>query len=279
MTVSVRHTENEAGMAALAAEGQRFMLAYLDPPFFTQRTFTMPDGEVAFEDRWSDLEEYVRTVARVATAAWSLVEPGGSLVLHVDPSTSHYLKVKLDEKFGRLTFANEIIWRYRRWPSPATAFQWMHDVLLRWVKPGAEPRFVQLYEPLSATTMAYTKGRRQVGVKREDGTRGQRYGDEESLGAHLSDVWEIPIVAPSGHERVGYPTQKPEALLARLVSSLTHEGDWVLDPYMGSGTTLAVAHRFGRHAVGLDRSKVAVRVAQERLAPLLAQVSLFGGAG
>jgi site-specific DNA-methyltransferase (adenine-specific) len=99
--------------------------------------------------------------------------------------------------------------------------------------------------------------------------------EELSKGAPLSDVWEIGIVGPASDERTGYPTQKPEALLERLILSCTNEGDWVLDPTAGSGTSLAVAHRLGRNAVGIDASAVAVRVAGERLAPMLAQGNLF----
>lgn len=276
MSTEIRHTENEAGMAALAAEGRTFALAYLDPPFFTQKSWKTTDGEIAFDDRWTDLAEYLAAVERSATWAWSLLVPGGSLVLHVDPSTSHYLKVRMDEELGRRNFASEIVWRYRRWPARVRNYQAMHDVLLRWMKPDGEPHWTQLYEPLSASTVA-TWGNRAQHATFRDGKRRSTMTPDESPGAALSDVWEIPIVSSGAAtgERTGYPTQKPEKLLERLVLSLTHEGDHVLDPYMGSGTTLAVCHRLGRHSVGLDASPVAIRTAARRLAPLLAQRSLF----
>ena len=277
MSAVIHHGDNVTIMAGLEPT---FALAYLDPPFFTQRTFAMPDGEVAFEDKWKSLDDYLNTVVDSALAAWAVVVPGGSLVLHVDPSTSHYLKVRLDMHFGRENFATEIVWRYRRWPTPTRNFQWMHDVLLRWVKPGAEARWTQLYEPRSESTLRTWGTARVYSAKANDGSwvkRTSRATDEESLGAPMSDVWEIGIIAGPGLERTGYPTQKPEALLARLITALTHEGDRVLDPFMGSGTTLAVAHRLGRHAVGIDASEVAIRVATERLTPLLAQRSLFTG--
>lgn len=260
---------------------RRFALAYLDPPFFTQQTWKTADGEVAFEDKWPSLEEYVEAVATAAYWAKFLLIPEGSIVVHVDPETSHHVKVELDEVLGRECFASEIIWRYRRWPTPTKNFQRMHDVLLRYIKdPKVAPRWNQLYEPLSPKTSDQWKGLKQRAVM-SDGSKGkaQRVRSsvdrEESPGAPLSDVWDLGIIGPASPERTGYPTQKPEALLERLIFSLTNEGDWVLDPMCGSGTTLAVAHRLGRHAVGIDRSEVAVRYARERLAPMLAQGNLF----
>lgn len=254
---------------------------YVDPPFFTQKAWTMPDGEVAFVDKWPSLPAYVAAITELARAAFELLIPEGSIVVHVDPETSHYLKVALDNALGREQFASEIIWRYRRWPTPTRNFQRMHDVLLRYVKdPTVEPRWNQHFEPLSPKTVDQWGQQKQRAIM-ADGSKGKAKRvrsstvNELSKGAPLSDVWEISIIGPAAEERIGYPTQKPESLLERLILSLTKEGDHVLDPTCGSGTTLAVAHRLGRHAVGIDQSAVAVRVARERLAPLLAQQSLF----
>lgn len=285
MSATVIHADNLRALEDFAAEPPAFALAYLDPPFFTQKTWSTADGEVAFEDRWKSLEEYVATITEVARAAWLQLIPEGSVVVHVDPTTSHYLKVALDGQLGAKCFASEIIWRYRRWPTPTRNFQAMHDVLLRYVRdPKAEPRWNQLYEPLSPKTVETwgTKKQRAVWDPKVEGSKSLRSrrrcsstGEEESPGVPLCDVWDIGIVPRVSHERTGYPTQKPEALLERLILSCTNEGDSVLDPYCGSGTTLAVAHRLGRHGVGIDRSDVAVRYARERLAPLLAQRNLF----
>lgn len=243
---------------------QRFALAYLDPPFCTGRDFRLGE-EVAFSDRWASESEYVASVASVAIDAWCLLMPGGSLVLHVDPRMSHRLRVALDAAFGD-TFASEIVWRYRRWPSKTPNFQRVHDVLLRWVKPGAAARWNQLYEPLAASTQATWGTRKQRAVV--DGTGRRRRSsttEEASPGVPMGDVWDVPIVAPVAKERTGYPTQKPEALLRRLVEALTLPGDAVLEPYAGSATASAVAVRLGRRAVAIDRSPVAHRVATARL--------------
>jgi len=265
-------------VSSLERETRRFALAYADPPFFTQKAWTMPDGEVAFVDKWKSLEHYVAAITELARAAFDLLIPEGSLVVHVDPETSHYLKVALDTAFGRDRFASEIIWRYRRWCSPMRNFQRMHDVLLRYrADTSVMPRWNQLYEPLAPSTVEQwgTEKRQEARFGPDGKRRSSGHSDVATPGAPMSDVWDLSIIAPSADERTGYPTQKPEALLERLILSLTNEGDDVLDPTMGSGTTLAVAHRLGRNAVGIDASDVAVRVARERLAPMLAQGNLF----
>lgn len=246
-------------------------LAYLDPPFATGRDFHTRAGELAYSDRWPSFDAYLEHLRVRLELLRSLLAPHGSCVVHVDPRTSGYVRVLGDSIFGRDAFASEIVWRYRRWPSPTSNFQRVHDVLLRWVAdPHAAPRWTQLHEPLAASTIAtWGTGRQQA---QTDAT-GRRYKsvseDVQSPGVPLGDVWELPIIAPSGRERTGYPTQKPEALLERLLRALTIEGDLVVDPYCGSGTTLAVAARLGRCAVGIDASPVAIATARERLAHFL----------
>lgn len=273
------HGDNLAAMADLLAEGVRAHLIYADPPFFTQRAFYYERGgsrELAFDDRWPSLETYVEALRLRCVAARDLLTPDGCIVVHVDPSTSHYVKVMLDGVFGRECFANEIVWRYRRWPTPTPHFQGMHDVLLRYVRDAsAKPRWTQLYEPLSAHTLKSWGGKKQRMTTDANGRHVKSIvGDQDSPGALLSDVWEIGVIAPPSAERTGYPTQKPEKLLDRLISACTHPGDAVLDPYCGSGTTLAVAHRLGREAIGIDAGDVAIRVASARLAPKREQIPL-----
>jgi len=199
-----------------------------------------------------------------------LLAPHGSLVLHVDPKTSHYAKIICDELFGLDSFASEVIWRYRRWPSKTKNFQKVHDVMLRYVKdPGAEPRFNQLYEPLAPSTQKTWGDRKQRAVTDKTGRRLRSSKTrEKSRGVPMGDVWEIGIVAPVAKERTGYPTQKPEALMKRWIESCTDEGDLVLDPYMGSGTTLSAAHQLNRRSIGIDMGEESHRVASARLLDL-----------
>jgi DNA modification methylase len=276
--------DNRVALELLEPElSGRVTLAYLDPPFLTGRTHqrverkrTSPRGAisrtatVAYDDRWKSRAEYLQTLGERLTAVRPLLAPHGSVVVHVDPRTSHYVKVLCDEIFGEDAFSSEIIWRYRRWPAKAPNFQRVHDVLLRYVAdPKARPRFNQLYEPLAASTQATWGSGKQQAVVDATGRR-QRSStlEERSPGVPMGDVWEIGIIAPVARERTGYPTQKPEALLERLTLALTDPGEWVLDPYAGSGTTLAVAQRLGRPCVGIDASEQAWTVAETRLAGL-----------
>lgn len=245
-------------------------LCYADPPFCTQRDFAYKprDGgqeEHAYSDRWPSLDAFVATLRERVVAIHDVLAPDGCFILHCDPSTSHYVKVMLDGVFGRDCFANEIVWKYRRWPTPAKHFQWMHDVLLRYARTPGSVRWNQLHEPLAASTVK-TFGTRKQRADFSAGHRKPGQVEEESPGVAISDVWtDIGIIAPVAKERTGYPTQKPEALMERIIASCSHEGDTVLDPFAGSGTTLAVAQRMGRRWVGIDSSPVAVRVATERL--------------
>jgi hypothetical protein len=277
------HGDNAAAMSALAGELRaKVALAYLDPPFFTGRVHLKITRErdgagilrrassPAFDDRWAHLSEYLTSLRLRLSLVRDLLMPEGSVVIHVDSRTSHYVKVLCDEIFGPDAFASEIIWRYRRWPSKTPNFQRVHDVLLRYVRdPSTTPRFVQLFEPLALSTRLTWGSRKQRAVVDKDGRRMRSSTTREaSPGTPLGDVWEIGIIAPVARERTGYPTQKPEALLERLLGACTLPGDLVLDPYAGSGTTLAVAARLKRAAVGIDESAVAVRVTEARLRAL-----------
>lgn len=280
------HGDNRRALADLADHlAGRVTLAYLDPPFLTGRAHEaiIKDANVparersgplkarpkkfAFDDRWSSRSAYLESIGQRLVLLRELLAPHGSVVVHVDPKTSHYVKVLGDEIFGEDAFASEIIWRYRRWPSKTPNFQRVHDVLLRWRKdPQTKPRFNVPYEPLAASTLATWGTNKQRAVVEKDGRRARSSTTAEvSKGVPMGDVWEIGVIAPVSRERTGYPSQKPEALLERLILALSDEGEIVLDPYAGSGTTLAVAARLGRTFVGIDQSEVALGIATNRL--------------
>lgn len=247
------------------------MFAYLDPPFWTGRPHRVLEraargGDVAFDDRWSSLSEYLAHLRERMALVRELLAPEGSLVVHVDPKTSHYVKVMLDEIFGIEAFASEVIWRYRRWPAKTRNFQRVHDVMLRYVKdPGVEARYNQLFEPLAASTLKTWGDKKQRAVVDASGRRlRSSTTSEESPGVPLGDVWEIGIVAPVSKERTGYPTQKPLSLLRRWIEACTNPGDLVLDPYMGSGTTLLAAAELGRRAIGIDEGEASLAISAAR---------------
>ncbi len=270
--------DNARALHALArAMPGEVTLAYLDPPFFTGRKHerverTRTEGgierqtTVAFDDRWGSLADYLGALEERLRSVRALLRDRGSVVVHVDTKTSHYVRVLCDEIFGIDCFASEVIWRYRRWPSKTKNFQRVHDVMLRYVKnPDVEPTFHQLYEPLAASTRATWGTKKQRAVTNENGRRlRSSTEDDESPGVPLGDVWEIGIVAPVAKERTGYPTQKPLALLERWIASCSSPGDLVLDPYGGSGTTMVAAARLGRRSLLIDESREALSVMRAR---------------
>lgn len=275
------HGDNLTAMASLGAP--QVTLAYLDPPFGTGRQYrtvtrtkdpvtgkVQRDEAPAFDDRWRSFDDYLDALSWRVAAARELLLPDGCLVLHLDQNAGHYAKVMCDRIFGRECFASEIIWHYRRWPAHTENFQRMHDVLLRYVKDASvRPKWNQLFEPLAASTLATWGTKRQRAVTDSTGRRKHSSSTGvDSPGAPMGDVWDIGIVAPVAKERTGYPTQKPEALLTRLIEACTNRGDLVLDPYAGSGTTLAAAVRAGRRAIGIDSSAAAIEVARKRLSSL-----------
>ena len=263
----VIHGDNLNAIAALP-DGA-FTLIYLDPPFNTGRSQARQSttsvrsasgtikgfkGELydrirgdlmsyddQFEDYWSFLEP------RLAEA-WRLLTDDGTLYLHLDYREAHYAKVLLDALFGRESFLNEIIWAYdyggkskSRWPAK-------HDTILVYVKNPTGYYFNSTEvdrEPYMAPGL----------VTPEQVTRGKL----------PTDVWWHTIVSPTGKEKTGYPTQKPEGILRRIVQASSRKGDWVLDFFAGSGTTGVVAAALGRRFVLVDQSPDAVAVIQKRL--------------
>lgn len=272
--------DNLEGLEALGKTYREAVtLAYLDPPFLTNRVHEFVERgdraaakskrsrRTAFDDRWPDRASYLKALGDRLVKVRDLLAPHGSVVVHVDPKTSHYVKVMCDELFGEECFASEIVWRYRRWPSKTPNFQRVHDVLLRYRKDAkAKPRWNTLYEPLAASTRSAWGETKQRAVMAGDGHRQRSSATEEpSLGVPMGDVWEIGILAPVAKERTGYPTQKPLALLDRLVRCLSNPGDIVLDPYAGSGTTLVSAARLGRRFLGLDASEASLETVLRRM--------------
>ena len=197
--------------------------------------------------------------------------PTGSIYLHCDPTASHYLKGIMDaiwdqeNRTNNEFFRNQIIWAYRRWPAKQTNFQRMHDVILRYGK-GASVTWYQLYEPLAASTLKADGGKRIKNVFNAEGkrVRGQK-SEEDSLGAPMRDVWDISVIAPTARERLGYPTQKPRALYERMIKASSNEGDIILDPFCGCGTTIDAAHTLNRQWIGIDITILALDPMRQRL--------------
>jgi site-specific DNA-methyltransferase (adenine-specific) len=258
--------DNFAILKALPASS--FQLIYIDPPFNTGRVQERTNRlarqsetgrlgfqgkryeqivqsvlsyDDAFADYWSFLEPRLEE-------AWRLLNKTGTLYLHLDYREVHYAKVLLDGLFGRECFLNEIIWAYdyggkskSRWPAK-------HDTILVYVK---EPKSYYFNneevdrEPYMAPGL----------VTKEKVERGKL----------PTDVWWHTIVSPTGKEKTGYPTQKPEGVLRRIIQASSKPGDMVLDFFAGSGTTGAVAHKLGRHFTLVDQNPESIEVIIKRL--------------
>jgi site-specific DNA-methyltransferase (adenine-specific) len=192
----------------------------------------------------------------------------GSIYLHCDPTASHYLKIVMDAIFGNKNFRNEIIWHYRRYTATSNDFQQMHDVIFRYSK-GKEVIFNSLwqeYQPANLKNHPWEtdeKGKTFYWKRGKNIEPYKVYINEK--GVKMNDVWIVPQISPIGKERLGYPTQKPEALLERIIEASSNEGDLVLDPFCGCGTTVAVAERLKRNWVGIDITMLSINLIKRRL--------------
>lgn len=264
-------------------------LCYLDPPFNVGASFTArtaPNelrtrnrkgvGPVAYDDRWPSLDAFLGFLREVFEALRPAMAPGGTLWLHLDHRAVHDAKVVADATFGRGAFRGEVIWvpgngsRSKRGPSCT------HQTLLVYAPhPRAEicwnSDLPQLREPYAATSQKMhfraidDQGRRY----RDRVINGKTYRYYAEQGRRMGSVWsDVPAMTantPIRSEGTGYPTQKPEKLLERIVLLSSRPGDLVCDPMCGSGTTLAVAGRLGRRFFGCDKGELAIEIASGRL--------------
>ncbi|MBN1815286.1 MAG: site-specific DNA-methyltransferase [Anaerolineae bacterium] len=258
-------------------------LIYIDPPFATGADFSFSvkigesEREVskeqssieekAYRDTWGrGRSSYLSMMYERLVLIRDLLSERGTLYVHLDYRMASHLRLLLDDVFGEGCFQNEIIWHYRRWPTPAREFQKMHDNLLCYVKDPGSQIFNQLYTERTESTKQRWKDQRIVASHAEDGRRlPSDYGGEESPGAPMPDVWDMPIVAPVAHERTDYATQKPEALLEQIVQASSDGEGLVADFFCGSGTTLAAAEKLGRRWIGCDLSRYAIHITRKRL--------------
>ena len=277
-------------------------LIYLDPPFNSKKNYSAPIGSqaagAAFKDTWTledvdvawhgEIAEQNPAVYAVIGAAGEahgkgmksylimmavrllemrrILKDTGSLYLHCDPTASHYLKLLLDAVFGRDNFRNEIVWHYKRWPAEQKNFQRMHDTILFYSSQKGGNAFNKLINPLSLGTQKRWRGKKSRVEFTKEGTRMvTQMTREDSSGAPMDDVWDIPVINSQAKERVGYPTQKPLKLLDRIIKASSNEGDMVLDPFAGCATACVSANSWGRQWTGIDISKKAADLVQVRI--------------
>ncbi len=280
-------------------------LIYLDPPFNSKADYNVlfkePTGEpsqaqiTAFEDTWHWTEETERTFQEIVeTAPGQVVDmmlafrnfikrndmmahltmmcarllelkrvlkPTGSIYLHCDPTTSHYLKVLMDTIFGHKNFRNEIVWCYTGGGRSKRYFAKKHDIILFYTKSddyNFYPEAIRIPYGLD------------ISKRKSPWAWGKHEGVEKSYQPHPEgkipeDWWPIPPINSQARERLGYPTQKPESLLERFILASSKEGDVVLDPFCGCGTTVAIAQRLGRAWIGIDITHLAINLIKWRL--------------
>jgi DNA modification methylase len=247
-------------------------LIYADPPFFSNKDYEVifDDGaEIrSFQDRWKGgIYHYIGWMKERCVEIQRILKPTGSFYLHCDWHAGHYLKVMLDEIFGMNNFQNEIIWFYKTGGASKKRFSRKHDTIYFYSK--NDNYNFNLQKERSYMMHKY-------GFKKSDFAIDEKNGLQYSI-VFLKDVWEIPSIGSATRERLGYPTQKPEKLLERIVKASSNEGDIVFDPFCGCGTTLAVAHKLNRQWIGIDVSPTACKLIKRRLENVkCSDVEIFG---
>jgi DNA modification methylase len=258
-------------MQTLLAQGYegKINLIYIDPPFWTGENYYakfMIEGEsvtkspsvierLAYKDIWAGgIDSFLDMLYPRLQLMKRLLADNGSIYVHCDWHIGHYIKVVMDEVFGKENFRNEIVWTYSGGAVPERDFPRKHDTIFRYSK-SDNWIFNILYRPYNELTAKRMKNiHKGIRVDVERGTP-------------ITDWWtdiKVPT-GPMNQEKVGYPTQKPEKLLERIILASSNEGSLIADFFPGSGTTLAVAEKLNRRWIGSDFSKVAIQIIRNRL--------------
>ena len=261
--------DNAEYMAGLLAEGmaEGIQQIYIDPPFFSKANYDSvlkvqsEDGEtavkhMAYEDVWKEgMAEYLKMLAVRLYLMRDLLSKDGTIWVHLDWHGVHYVKILMDEIFGEKNFINEIVWTYKSGGSSKKHFARKHDTILVYGK--TDKYYIDLPKEKS-----YNRGLKPYRFKGVE-----EFQDE--IGwytmVNMKDVWSIDMVGRTSAERTGYATQKPEALLERIISAGSREGDVVADFFCGSGTLGAAAGKLGRKWICCDEGRLAIAASTKRL--------------
>lgn len=280
-------------------------LIYIDPPFDVGADFSMDieiGGEtfhkqpnlleqIAYRDTWGHgADSFISMLYERLILMRDLMHPEGSIYVHCDNRVSAFLRLALDEVFGRSFFQNAIVWHYRRWTAASTSYQSMHDLIMFYTRGNGYTFNPVAIDPTESQKSVIDKGYNVNVVKGKSGKVRQLLVydrqrvdeliadgkiDPENYGRIVyidrkdtvaPDVWtDIQFIHSQANERVDYPTQKPEALLDRIIKVSTNEGDLVADFFAGSGTTAAVAEKLNRKWICTDLGKFAIHTTRKRL--------------
>lgn len=267
--------DNLPVMQAMPAESVD--LVYIDPPFFTSKTYEVIWGDSAerraFEDRWvkagetgrysKDINVYLEFMEPRIREIYRILKTTGSFFLHCDWNANSYLRMICDQIFGYKNFRNEIIWCYSGPSQASYGFPRKHDTILRYTKGD-----IFTFHPIRVPHKSgiHNKGTLHNKVDSTEETD-ESMRKRETEGKTLEDWWSD--IGSGAHisktERLGYPTQKPEALLERIIKSSSNENDIIMDCFCGCGTSIAVAKRLSRQFIGVDISPTACRLIAKRI--------------
>ncbi|MFT4245441.1 MAG: site-specific DNA-methyltransferase [Micrococcaceae bacterium] len=250
----------QAGLLKNGDGSDGVRLIYIDPPFATGKKFeSLKTKHKAYQDKLTG-KDYLEWFRKRLVLLKDLLAEDGSIYVHLDYRKSHYVKVLMDEIFDENNFVNEIIWHYYSGGGSKKQFSKKHDTILLYQKSNKRTFNLQ-YEK------KYVLGKK-VGIEKLKKADREWLEDENGVYTHIlmRDTWYIPIINPlNKQERVNYPTQKPEALLERVIKASSNEGDIVLDCFGGSGTTAAVAEKLKRRWISCDIGELSIKTQQKRL--------------
>jgi len=233
-------------------------LIYIDPPFFSQRNYNVLFGDQneirSFKDIWEGgLNGYLVWLNARLYEMKRLLKPTGSIYVHLDWHASHYVKQELDRVFGYKNFVNEIVWLYK---TGGASKRWLgrkHDTILSYAK-GPKYKFNPLKEK---SYLTHKYGFSNVTIEEDEGGY--------YTWVNMRDVWDIPALRGNQPETIGYPTQKPEEILNRIIQIASEPEDTIADFFCGGGTTPAVAQKLDRRWIACDISRVAVSITADRV--------------
>lgn len=248
-------------------------MIYIDPPFDVGADFSMDIEigdeifhkeanlleQIAYRDTWGGgTDSFIAMIYERLILMRDLLARDGSIFVHCDWRVQAYVRAALDEIFGKDCFKNEIVWHYRRWPAKSPMFQRSHDTIF-WFGRSERTVWNQQFQELSEATL------KRFGGMKVKGETTKEVLNEQSAGAPMRDVWDVNHVLGANPENVNYPTQKPEALVERMIIATTNPGDLVADFFTGSGTTAAIAEKLGRKWIATDLGKFAIHTTRKRL--------------
>jgi site-specific DNA-methyltransferase (adenine-specific)/adenine-specific DNA-methyltransferase len=250
-------------------------LAFIDPPFATRQDFKGTQDQKAYQDRIAGAQ-YLEFLRRRLVLMHELLSDDGSMLIHLDLRRCHYVKVLIDELFSEARFLNEILWHYEnKLGTGGDVLDGRHDTLFWYSRSGSHV-FNEIHEPVKLQKLQPVT--QKIGGKRVwlRDKAGKRLYQQSRETRPVGDVWNIPIINPVANERLGYPTQKPEALAERVISMASRPGDLVLDAFAGSGTTCAVSEKLDRRWIGIDCGKLALYTMQKRMLNLRKEIGNKG---